>query len=74
MAGFLDDDSSINRPVYGDKVSFEEFAKIVHGAAQVTSLRVALKENNIRNNAGKMKETAIKALMNFKIQDVDIDG
>ena len=74
VAGFLDDDSSINRPAYGDKVAFEEFVKIVHGATQVTLLRAALMQNNIGNNAGKTQKNEIKALMNFKIQDIDIDG
>ncbi len=67
VATFLDGEPSVKRPVYGDKETYEEFVQTVHKESLINTLRTALKENGIGNNAGKTKEAAIKALMNFKL-------
>ena len=69
VATFLDGEASVKRPVYGDKETFEEFVQTVHKESLINTLRTALKENGIGNNAGKTKESAIKALMNFKLSE-----
>ena len=69
MATFLDGEPAVKRPVYGDKETYEEFVQTVHKESLINTLRTALKENGIGNNAGKTKEAAIKAWMNFKLSE-----
>ena len=66
---FLDGQPAVKRLVYGDKETYEEFVQAVHKESLINTLRTALKENGIGNNAGKTKEAEIKAFMNFKLSE-----